>query len=337
MNRILKLLTGVAVAVFLCLAAGAVQAQAYILVLDPGHGGPGSAGLGCTYPPYSEKGLTLDVATKLKAELSDIPGLTVYMTRTGDTFLSLEERAMYAKSVNADLMISLHFNSSGPHDKTGTEVWTSAFGNNFTVGAALGQQLLQQYTAMGLESKGVKTRLGDRGDYYGIIRNGVAVGIPTIIFEHCFLDYPTDRSILESKGTQGFAHADAVGIYNFLNSNYGLTRGQAAAAPAAGTSGKASNKETAKAEAKSEAQAAAAPAAQQSTAMASQTKYGFPVDAAGNVYYTDASGSKATFSSADWSWLLSQWSYTSDAEGNLKTLSTKDLQTLLDKHRAGQM
>lgn len=314
-------------AMFIFVAAGAVQANAYVLVLDPGHGGPGSTGLGCTYPPYSEKGLTLDVATKLKAELSDIPGLTVYLTRTSDTYLSLEQRALYAQSVNADMMISLHFNSSGPHDKTGTEVWTSAFGNNFTLGASLGQQLLQQYTAMGLESKGVKTRLGDRGDYYGIIRNGVAAGVPTIILEHCFLDYPTDRSILEAKGTQGFAHADAVGIYNFLNSNYGLARGQAA--PAASTEN--SSKKDTKSSEKSEAAAA------DTSAIASQTKYGFPVDAAGNVYYTDASGSKATFSSSDWTWLLSQWSYTTDAEFHLKSLPVTDLQTLLSRHAAGQM
>ena len=330
MKKMIKLLAGIAAALFFILAAGPVRAQAYVLVLDPGHGGPGSAGLGCTYPPYSEKGLTLDVATKLKAELADIPGLTVYLTRTGDTYMSLEQRALYAQSVHADLLLSLHFNASGPHDKTGTEVWTSAFGNNFTIGAALGQQLIQQYTAMGLESKGVKTRLGDRGDYYGIIRSGIAVGIPTIILEHCFLDHPTDRAVLESKGTQGFAHADAVGIYNFLNSNYGMSRAQAAAPAAAQPEEAKSGGSTNKTE-------AAAAAASSAPAIASSTKYGFPVDSAGNVYYTDASGSKATFSSSDWTWLLSQWSYTSDAEGNLKTLSVKDLQTLVDKHRAGQM
>ncbi len=327
-------------AFFIVIAASAIKTYAFVLVLDPGHGGPGSTGLGCTYPPYSEKGLTLDVANKLKAELSDIPGLTVYLTRTGDNYMSLEERAFFAKSVNADFLISLHFNSSGPHDKTGTEIWTSAFGSNFTTGAALGQLILQQYTAMGLESKGVKTKLGDRGDYYGIIRHATSMGIPTIILEHCFLDNPTDRAVLEAQGTQGFAHADATAIYSFLNSNYGLTRGQPAAEnknDAKKNAKNGGNNETKTEGAEQAPEAAQASAPADTSAIVSQTKYGFPIDGAGNVYYTDPAGAKLTISSGNWNWLLGKWAYTQDAEFNLKSLPVKDIEALIQKHASGEM
>ena len=305
---------GVAVASFLLVtSASAKNADAAVLVIDPGHGGPGTSGAGCVYAPYMEKALTLAVATQLKDQLSGVPGLTVYMTRTSDVSLSLEQRAMYAKSVNADFMVSIHFNASGTHDKTGTEVWTSAFGEYFTRGYQMGQMFLTQYSNMGLQNKGVKTRLGDRGDYYGIIRNGVALGIPTIIVEHCFLDQAYDRSILESKGLGAFASADATAIKNYANA-VGWSSGHTESKPAPVAA----------------AAPVAAPAAKSGAgAAASTTKYGFPVDSAGNVTYRDPAGSSTVFTASEWSKLIGKWAYTSDPEYYLKSVPVGDLRAIL--------
>ncbi len=311
-------------AVFLFSTLLSVQSvMAATIVLDPGHGGAGTAGAGCIYPPYMEKALTLDLANKLKAELAGVPGLTVHMTRTSDVEMALDQRAAYAKSVGADFLISIHFNSSGPHDKTGTEVWTSAFGDNFIKGYHLGQQVLSQYTAMGLESKGVKTKLGTEGDYYGIIRHGVANGIPTIIIEHCFLDNPYDRSVYEKNGNAGFAHADAVAIINYARNTWGID----GAAQAAQTQNKAAAAQTSQANTAGSTPAAAAPAA----AAVSKTKYGFLVDGAGNVHYQDASGGAEIFSASEWRKLLANWSYTSDPEFFLKSVSATELRAVLGK------
>jgi len=70
---------------------------------------------------------------------------------------------------------------------------------------------------LGLDNKGVKTKAGNSGDYYGIIRHGTANNIPTIIVEHCFIDHPYDRALLERVGTSAFAHADAEGIIRYVD------------------------------------------------------------------------------------------------------------------------
>ena len=201
-----------------CLFAVSFAGEAFAttIVLDPGHGNATKTNKGAYYEPYHEEDLTLQLSEQIKEELSQVPDLKVELTRTSsDTDLTLQERADYAKSVGADYLISVHFNATENHDKSGTEIWTSAFGDNYTKGLSLGSYILQQTTGLGLTCKNVRTRLGNNGDYYGIIRHGVANGIPTIILEQCYLDSPTDRVFL-ANGTSELAHADALGIYNFL-------------------------------------------------------------------------------------------------------------------------
>ena len=273
-----------------------VSAQAATVVIDPGHGGAGLEGVGAVYAPYVEKALTMDVATKLCDELN-ASGISTSMTRTTDTALSLADRAAKAKSEGAKLLVSIHFNASGPHDKSGTEVWTSMAGNHYKVGSECGNQILANISALGLSNKGVKVRGGSRGDYYGVIRYGVAQGIPTIIVEHCFIDNAYDRAILESKGTAAFAHADAVGISTFLGSATGqaLVNGTLDVSPATAVAG--------------------VPAA---TSVAS-------------------SSLKANFSATDWQWLLSHWAYTGNAEAIISQVPLGDLQSLVSEHNKGNI
>ena len=85
-----------------------------VVVIDPGHGGEN---LGAEYEEYTEKEMTLIVAKAMKAELEQYEGITVYLTRTGDEDLTLEERCDYAASVNADFLFCLHFNMSEYQDR----------------------------------------------------------------------------------------------------------------------------------------------------------------------------------------------------------------------------
>ncbi len=198
-----------------------ISAYAMTVVLDPGHGGEGTSGSGAIYAPFVEKSLNLTVAAKTKEELEEA-GFTVYLTHEDDRALSLEERAAYAASVNADILVSIHFNSSGPHDKFGSEVWTSLFSPYFDEGIALGSSILKEITSLGYANKGVKTRAGSSGDYYGIIRHGISYGIPTVIVEHCFIDHPYDRMLLYDTGVDDLAHADAQGIINYARDSKGI-------------------------------------------------------------------------------------------------------------------
>ncbi|MCR4589941.1 MAG: N-acetylmuramoyl-L-alanine amidase [Lachnospiraceae bacterium] len=281
----------------------AVNVSAATVMIDPGHGGAGTEGAGAIYPPYMEKSLTLDVANQLCSELN-AAGISAAMTRTSDVALSLPERAAIAKNAGAKLLVSIHFNASGPHDKIGSSVWVSMFGNHHKVGAECGGQILSQLTALGFVNKGIWTKAGSQGDYYGVVRYGTSVGIPTLIIEHCYMDNPTDRAILESVGTGGLAHADAAGITNF----FGTAIGQSLANGTLDTT--------------------AANAASSVTVTAGAGK---------SVGSSGSSNLKTNFTDAEWQWLLSQWAYTGNAEAVMSQVPLSDLKALVDEHNKGNM
>jgi N-acetylmuramoyl-L-alanine amidase len=188
-----------------------------VVVIDPGHGGTGDRNLGAQYNGFSEKELTLRLGNALKAELEKYDGITVYTTRTTDTEISLEDRAAYAKSVGADFVFSLHFNASSSHEFYGSEVWTSAFGDNYVKGCNFGKLVTSEWSALGLYQKGVKTRLGSSGaDYYGIIRHCVSRNMPCVIMEHAYLDHGYDTEKLGSADfINKLAAADATAIAKY--------------------------------------------------------------------------------------------------------------------------
>lgn len=76
------------------------------VAIDPGHGGedPGAVGKGGTY----EKNVVLAISKRLKAEIDKVPGMRAMLTRNGDFFVPLNTRVQKARSVNADLFVSVH-------------------------------------------------------------------------------------------------------------------------------------------------------------------------------------------------------------------------------------
>jgi len=94
------------------------------LVLDPGHGGndPGLVREGAPL----EKLLTLDLALRVRDLLSaTVPGLPVFLTRTGDQAVPLSERSVFAERMAPDLMLSLHV-AGGSGAGPGFAVWSDA-------------------------------------------------------------------------------------------------------------------------------------------------------------------------------------------------------------------
>lgn len=188
-----------------------------IVVIDPGHGGEN---LGAEYEEYTEKEMTLVVARAMKAELEQYEGITVYLTRTGDEDLTLEERCEYAASVNADFLFCLHFNMSEYHTLFGAETWISAFGEQYSKGYAFADIEIGLLQEMGLYSRGIKTRLNDRGeDYYGIIRHSTEQNMPCVLIEHCHLDQENDQPFYDHKDKlEDFGRLDAEAVAKY----YGL-------------------------------------------------------------------------------------------------------------------
>jgi N-acetylmuramoyl-L-alanine amidase len=93
----------------------------YRIVIDPGHGGKDPGTSNKRYGLY-EKDLVLDVAKLLRKELQS-KGYKVYLTRESDAFISLSKRADISNKLDADLFISLHFNSTGTSSVEGVETY----------------------------------------------------------------------------------------------------------------------------------------------------------------------------------------------------------------------
>ena len=93
-----------------------------LIVLDPGHGGkdPGAIGVSGVY----EKHLTLAMAKQLRELLEASGRYRVKLTRETDEFIALYARRRFARSVNADLFISIHADSIRKPDTRGLSVYT---------------------------------------------------------------------------------------------------------------------------------------------------------------------------------------------------------------------
>ena len=91
------------------------------LVIDPGHGGTDT---GATTGDLHEKDINLDLGLKLRhmVEKFGLPW-DVYMTRVDDMTITQSKRGAYSKSVNADLVLSIHVNSFTDPDTNGAMVF----------------------------------------------------------------------------------------------------------------------------------------------------------------------------------------------------------------------
>lgn len=78
------------------------------IVLDPGHGGDTT---GVTGSGLVESGLVWELATRLEGRLSAL-GVTTWLTRGPNNGPTDDERAQFANSQGADLVVSLHVDSS---------------------------------------------------------------------------------------------------------------------------------------------------------------------------------------------------------------------------------
>ena len=92
------------------------------IVIDPGHGGKDYGAPGY-YKGVHEKRIVLDIAKKLKKKIEQELNCTVYLTRSTDRYLSLEERTAIANTKNADLFISIHTNSAKDRRAYGIETY----------------------------------------------------------------------------------------------------------------------------------------------------------------------------------------------------------------------
>jgi N-acetylmuramoyl-L-alanine amidase len=93
-----------------------------IIVVDPGHGGvdPGTLGRGGA----NEKTIVLKISREIKRQLEASGRYKVYLTRNRDIYIPHRQRFAKAKSVGADLFISVHIDAIANPKVRGGTVYT---------------------------------------------------------------------------------------------------------------------------------------------------------------------------------------------------------------------
>ena len=92
------------------------------IVIDPGHGGRDRGASGYLKGVY-EKDVVLKIAKELAKKIRKELQCEVFLTRTRDRYLTLEERTAIANTKNADLFISIHTNAARSRRAFGIETY----------------------------------------------------------------------------------------------------------------------------------------------------------------------------------------------------------------------
>src|SRR5437867_1816895 len=178
-----------------------------VVVLDPGHGGQDS---GAICGGVLEKDLTLDVARRIE-RLLEADGIATLMTRMGDTYVSLADRAAFANRVRDCIFVSIHFNEDNQPVSSGVETYYAA--HQITAGSFVASWLPFLWRplsdSLNAESPNLarfvqealvaRTRAADRGTrakQFFVIAN---VTSPAVLIEGGFLTNKEDISKVASE------------------------------------------------------------------------------------------------------------------------------------------
>lgn len=168
-----------------------------IVIVDAGHGGedPGAISGG---EGSHEKDINLGIVMCLKRYLSRLKGVKVYYTRLDDSTVTHSQRLELANNLQADLMLSIHCNSSDSASMSGTEVLYAScvpaserFATQLCIAAA---------GATGFRNRGIVSR-----DNIMLLRDTL---VPSVIVECGFLSNEKERTFLSAPENQDAVAAE---------------------------------------------------------------------------------------------------------------------------------
>ena len=179
--------------------------QMYTVVIDPGHGG---ADVGATRVNIYEKDITLEVSKLLENYLKK-QGVYTHMTRDRDKTVELNERSDFSNSINPDVFISVHVNSSVKEDIIGVEThWYHPQSLDFA----------KKVHAKIASSRNLsKWETKDRGLFQSKFYVINHTNAPAILVEIGFISNPNERrELVKEKRQEEVAKAIADGIMEYL-------------------------------------------------------------------------------------------------------------------------
>lgn len=155
-----------------------------------GHGGSDS---GAVANGFKEKDLNLIIAIACCKELQR-HGVSVQMSRTTDVSEDLNDKINRCNKFAPDFALDIHNNAGGGD---GAEVFHHYGGGK---GKTLAQNILNEMTKIGQNSRGTKIKKNSSGkDYFAFIRDTAA---PAVIVECAFVDNKNDMTIIDTTAEQ---------------------------------------------------------------------------------------------------------------------------------------
>ncbi|WP_062199769.1 N-acetylmuramoyl-L-alanine amidase [Massilibacterium senegalense] len=181
------------------------------IVIDPGHGGrdPGAVG-----NDLQEKDLTLILSKKIEYYLNTLyTGHEVKLTRTSDTYPTLDERVAMANNWGADVFVSIHLNSS-TSSASGYEdiIYSRNFASTARLQDIMHQQVGNVFSANSLTVRHKRERIDLR------VLNGT--NMDAILTENGFISNEKDMSKMKQESFQNAvakAHVNAIAEFLSLS------------------------------------------------------------------------------------------------------------------------
>ncbi len=183
--------------------------QGLTIVVDAGHGGHDTGAPG---RKSKEKDHTLDISRRLQRYLVE-RGANALLSRSNDTYITLQGRVDFAQSRNADLFISVHMNSSTSAASNGTETFFYT-----PTSQLLAREIHREFVgATGRKSRGVS-----QARFY-VIRKTT---MPSVLLECAFVSNATEENIaLNTDWRERVAQGVTRGVINYVE-KYGRRGGR---------------------------------------------------------------------------------------------------------------
>ncbi len=176
------------------------------IVIDAGHGGKDTGAIAAN--GVTEKSLNLPVALALAQDLRR-RGFEVCLTRSGDSFLELNDRADLANARNARLFVSIHSNAVDSPSVRGYDVYVARSASREALAAAA--SLTRQLDRLAIPRHGAQPK---RADFRVLVRTAC----PSVLVEMGFMTNGADLRTLCSPAYQAqVASALAQGIAEYLS------------------------------------------------------------------------------------------------------------------------
>ncbi len=186
-----------------------VQRNRFLVVIDPGHGGPDTGALGIN--GLREKDINFDISKSVAKFLTD-KGVQVKLTRYRDVDVNLNQRVLIANKSNADAFISIHANASRGHKREISGIET--FFHSGYRGKKLAMKIQNELISVpgGSPNRGVK-----QSRFYVIGQTNM----PAALVEVGFVTGRLDARLLSQQNQRKeLAFAISKGILEFLKETY---------------------------------------------------------------------------------------------------------------------